>query len=120
MHDGDRRIRVLIFLHEQKGDRFTDDHAAAEDDHVRAADIDLAFDEQTLHAKRGAWNKAGRISEREACNVLWMEAVHIFAWIGGTHDGRVLDLLGRRGWHENTVNGRVAIQLFDTSEQFRV
>ena len=81
MHDGDRRICVLIFLHEQKGERFTDDHAAPEDDDVRAADIDLVFEEQTLHAKRGTWNESGRISEREFCNVLWVEAVHIFARI---------------------------------------
>src|SRR6266513_381790 len=116
MHDGDRRICILVFLHEKKGERFTDDHAAPEDDDVRAADIDLVFEEQTLHAERGAWNEPGRIPEREFCNVLWMEAVHIFAWIERTHDGRFIDLFGRRGLHQNAVNCRVTIQLFDASE----
>src|SRR5205807_1400226 len=81
MHGGDRRVCVLVFLHKQKGERFADDHAAPKNDDVHAADLDLAFDEQALHTKRGAWNKPGRIAEREFCNVLRMKTVHIFARI---------------------------------------
>src|SRR6266480_7355007 len=116
MHDGDRRICVLVFLHEQKGERFSYDHAASEDDDVRPADIDLVFDEQPLHAKGCAWNEPGLISEREFYNVLRMEAVHIFARIERTHYRRFIDLLGRWRLHQNAVNCRVAVQLFNTSE----
>src|SRR5205814_9014537 len=51
MNDRYGGICVFVFLHKQKGKRFADNHAASKDDDVRAADVDLAFDEQTLHAK---------------------------------------------------------------------
>ena len=96
MHDRDCRICVFVFLHKQKGKRFADNHAATKDDDVRAADVDLAFDEQTLHAKRCARNQPGRIAECEFCNIFRMKTIHVFARIERVHDLRFIDLFGWR------------------------
>ena len=116
MNDRDGGICVFVFLHKQKGKRFADNHAASKDDDVRAADVDLAFDEQTLHAKRRARNEAGLIADCKFCNVFRMKTVHVFTRIERAHDCRFIDLLRRRRLHENAVNCRVAVQFFNTSE----
>ena len=46
MHDGYRRVAASSpFLHEQEGQRFSNDHAAPKDHHVGAGDRDVAFRE---------------------------------------------------------------------------
>ena len=45
MHDGHGRIAAFAFPHEQKRERFSDDHAAAQDDDMRAGNLGSAFDE---------------------------------------------------------------------------
>ena len=116
MHDSDCRICVFVFLHEQKCKRFADNHAATKDDNMCAADVDLAFDEQTLHAERRARNETGRIAECEFCDIFRMKTINIFTRIESAHDCRFIDLFRWRRLHENTVNRPIPIQLFDTRD----
>src|SRR5207244_1792486 len=44
-------VSVLVFLHEQQGQRFAYDQAATKNHNVRAVNFDFTFREQTLHAK---------------------------------------------------------------------
>src|SRR3984893_18228340 len=110
MNHSDGGIRPLAFLHEQKRERLAHDHDAAKKDDVRAGDVDLTFDEQSLHAERCAGNKSAWIVERELGHIFWMKTVDIFTRIKRTNDFRFVDLLGRRRLHENSVDCRLAIQ----------
>ncbi len=113
MHNRHGCITAFAFLHEQKRKRFSHNHAPAQDDDVRAGDVDLAFDQQALNAERGARNESVRRGGHEFRDVFRMKSIDIFARIERPHDCRFIDLFRRRRLHQNSVNGRIAVQLFD-------
>ena len=49
MCHGHGGVAAFCFLHQQQGDRFSNDHAPSKNDDVRAGDVDLAFDEESLN-----------------------------------------------------------------------
>ena len=117
MHHRDCSVSVFVFLHEKQSERFTHDHAAAKNHDVRAVNVDLAFDQQTLHAERRARHKAARIVEHELCNVFRVKAVHVLARIERAHDCCFIDVLGWRRLNENAMNSGIAIKFFDAREK---
>ena len=112
------RLRPLPFRINKKRQRFSHDHAAAENDNVRAGNFDPALDEQPLTAQRRARNKPAFIAERELRDIHRMKTVHVLRRIERAHDRRFIDLLRRRRLNENAVNRRIAIQFFHAREQF--
>ena len=117
MDNRDRGVPVFVFLHEKQGQRFAHDHASANDRDVRAVDVDVAFNQQTLHPKRRTRDKTAGIVEHELCDVPWMKSVHVLARIERAHDGCFIDVLRRRRLNQNAVNARVAIEFFDSPEK---
>lgn len=118
MNHRDGRVTAPAFPHQQKCERLSDNHAAAENDDVGAGDFDSAFDEQSLAAERRARNKSALIAQRELRDVHRMETIHVFRRIQRAHDGRLIDVLRRWRLNENAVDRPIAIQLFDPREQF--
>src|SRR5258708_4031347 len=104
MHHRYGGVAAFALLHEEQRERLPHNHAAAENDHMRPGDVDLAFEEQTLHAERRAWDKAGRIAKRELGHVHRMESIHILARVERAHDDRFIDLFRRWRLHENSVH----------------
>ena len=118
MGNGHSRVAAFSFLHEQQGDRFSNDHAPTEHDDVRARDVDLAFDKESLNPKRCARDKAGRVAHRELGHIERMKTIHVLARIERAHDRRFVDLFRRRRLNQHAVDFRIAIQFFDAREQF--
>ena len=110
-------VPVLVFLHEQQGQRFAHDQAATKNHDVRAVNFDFTFRKQTLHAKRRARDKAAGIVEHELRNIFWMKSVHVFPRVERAHDGYFVDVLRRRRLYQNAVNARVTIKFFDAPEK---
>src|SRR4030081_568149 len=96
MNHGDGSVRALAFLHEQECERLAHNHAAAQHHDMRTRDVDLAFDEQSLHAERRAGNKSAWSVERELGHILWMKTVDIFVWIESADNFSLVDLFWRR------------------------
>ncbi len=110
-------VASLPFLHEEKRERFADDHAPPKHDDMRAADLDSALPEQAQTTQRRARHKPGRVAERELRDVHRMKTVDIFRRIERADDGRFIDLLRRRRLDEDAVNRRIAIQFLDAREE---
>ncbi len=106
MHDRHGGVAALAFLHEQKGERFSDNHAASENNDMRAGDLDAVLDEQTLATEGRAGNETGRIAHGQLRHVERMKTIHILRRIERAHDGRLIDLRRWRRLHENAMNGR--------------
>src|SRR5437588_320399 len=81
MNHCDCRVSAATFSHQQKCERFSDDHAAAKNDDMCAGDFDSALDEQSLTPERRARNKSALIAQRELRDVRRMEAIHVFRGI---------------------------------------
>ena len=117
MHDGDSGVPVFVFLHEKQRQRFSHDHAAAKNNNVSAADLNVAFKEQTLHGQRRARHKAARIIEHELGDVFRVKSVYVLVRIECAHDCCFVDVLRWRRLNQNAMNIRVVIKFFDTTEQ---
>src|ERR1700694_121605 len=104
MHDRHRRIRVYVFLHEQKRERFSHDHTPPKNDDVAAGYVDLAFAEQPLNPKRSTRDESVRRGGREFRDVQRMKTIDVFARIERAHDYYFIDLLRRRRLHKDPVN----------------
>src|SRR4029450_5940212 len=118
VHDRDRRVRVFVFLHEKQGERFAHDHTAANNHDVRAVDVDLTFNQQSLDTEGGAWNKSAGITDYQLRHVLPVETIDIFVWVECADNRLFIYLLWCRRLHKNAVNAGIAIQFLDPSEQF--
>src|ERR1700738_5386676 len=118
MNHGDGSVRALAFLHEQKRKPLSHHNAAAQHYDTRTRDVELAFDEQSLHAERCARDEPARVVERELGHILRMKTVDIFVWIESAHDFSLVDLFWRRRLHENSVDCRVVIEFLRAREQF--
>ena len=64
MDNGHGRIAAFAFSHEQECQRFSDDHAPAENHDVGAGNFDAGFYEKSLTTERRAWDETARIAER--------------------------------------------------------
>src|SRR5438105_88088 len=109
MNDRHGGVTTSTFSHQEQRERFSDNHAAAENNNVSSRDFDSAFAEQTLTAKWRAGDESTLIAKRELGNIDRVEAINVFRRIEGTHDGRFINLF--RGWRldEDSVNRRIAI-----------
>src|ERR1051326_2785148 len=116
MNDRDGRVSTFRLLHQQECNRFSNNHAAPENDDMSAGDVDLRFNKQALNAERRTGNEAARITHRELGHVDRMKSIDVFRGIERAHDLRLIDLFRWRGLNENSVDRRVAIQLLDTPE----
>src|SRR5579864_5330098 len=109
MDDRDCGVATLRFLHEQQCNRFSDNHASSKNDHMRAGDLNVAFDEQSLNAEWRARNKSCRVAHRELCHVHWMKTIDVLRGIERTNNCRFVDMFWRRRLNEDAVNRRIAI-----------
>src|ERR1700730_4558983 len=109
MRHSHRRIAARSFLHEQKREGFSYDHASPENDDVRTRDVDLAFCEQALDTERRAGNESRHITKREFGDIEWMKSINILCWIDRAHDRCLIDLLRRGRLNQDSVNFWFAI-----------
>ena len=91
MRDGHRGVAAAAFIHQQKGQRFSNDHRAAEDNHICTGGLDSALDKQSLAAEWRARNERVRVAQRDLGDVDGVETVHVFARIDGLDDGPLVD-----------------------------
>ena len=98
----------LPFCISKQRDWLAHDHASPQHDDVRARDVDLALDKQTLNAERRARNKAGWIA-RELGHIDRMKPSTSFARIERPDDRRFVDLLWRRRLDKDSVDCRIAV-----------
>ena len=113
MADGHGRV----LGEQQQGDRLADDEAAANHDHALALDGHVIMLEQR-HAGRGG---AGRIAavgagvdrgERAVG-----DAVHILSRVEGAAGSLVVEVLGQRAEHQDTMNTLVLVERTDVVHQ---
>ena len=71
--DGHRGVGAGRLLHQDQGQRFADDVAAADDDDVGAVQGDAVADQQLLHAVRGTGKKA-RVAGRQQAEIFRAES----------------------------------------------
>src|SRR5438876_3302297 len=73
-----------------------------------------------MQTKWSERDEAARISEHKLWDVLRMEAVHVLARIERAHDSGLVDVLRWRRLHQNAMNARIAIELFNARKQLRL
>ena len=114
---GDRRVTSPPALHEHDGDRLAHDVAPSQHHHVAARDGDLLAVEKFLDSVRCAGQESGSSLDNPA-DILRVERVHVFHRINRHQDRRFVDLLWERELHQNSVDRRIAVQLFHEGQQF--
>lgn len=116
MGDGDGGVG--IFCHEEKCHGFADDHAASEDYGFGTIGIDAGGGEESHRACGGAGDKACGIFECQFRDVLWMEAIDVFAGIDGADDFFFVDVLGRWALDEDAVDGGIVVEIAHDLHEF--
>ena len=105
MDNRDGGVSTRCFLHEKQRKRFAHNHAATEDNDVRAGDFDSVFDQQSLTTQRRAGDKACLIAKNEFGNIDWVKPVNVFCRIERTHNRGLRRCAAAaviaRGFHES-------------------
>ena len=101
-----------MLLHEEGGEWFADDVAAADDDNVLAGDGDVGGHEEMLDAAGRAGDDPG-FAEEEAADVVGMKSVDVFVDRYAAHDVADVQVGGERLLDEDGVNVGVLVEELD-------
>ena len=73
--------------------------------------------QEPLAAQGGAGHEARRIAEGEFGDVHRVEAVHVLGGVQGEDDSALVNVPRRGGLDQDTIHGRVGVELRDEVEQ---
>jgi len=110
--DGDRGVG----MHKEERHGLADDVAASEDDGVCAFGLNIVA-AQDFHATGGRAGDESRASADQATEADGMKAVNVFCGIDGFENALGVDLSGEGKLDENAVDGVVAVQFANETEQ---
>src|SRR6267142_4305949 len=106
------------FLQKDRSHRFTNNIAPAQNHNLRAGSLHARTDQQLLHTSRSARNKAAGIPQHELADIDGVKPVDIFAGIDTRINTCRINMRWQRGLNEDAVNGWIAVELAEQTEEF--